>query len=340
MTGLGKRLTVFCLFTLFNPRNNSDHGGGLSRCSPIPLQGMHMETRDEEKREITEKFITRAIEGHRAHDLDWKRIPGFNVSVLEEDAINRSCFYSLSMAVIFQGEKVVDVGDNQYQYGGGSMIVTSVEVPTSYRILNASSDRPFVSASIKLDRALLAEIMGELSGKKDFPASEDNNAFCVAKTPVEISDCFLRLLRLADHPEDMDFVFPCIQRELHYFALTDPQCGNLRELCTGGLPSNRVSKAVEWLKQHYKEPIRIQELADMVYMSSSTFHNHFKNVTSLTPLQYQKRLRLHEAKRLMISEAYNASSAAFEVGYESVQQFNREYKRLFGKPPVQDVSGS
>lgn len=150
----------------------------------------------------------------------------------------------------------------------------------------------------------------------------------------------MRLLRLADHPEDIDVVFPCIQRELHYFVLTDPQCGNIHELCTGGLPSNRVSKAVEWLKQHYKEPIRIQELADMVYMSSSTFHNHFKNVTSLTPLQYQKRLRLHEAKRLMITESYNASSVAFEVGYESVQQFNREYKRLFGKPPVQDVSGS
>ena len=217
-----------------------------------------METRDTEQKEITEKFINQAIEGHRAHDLNWKRIPGFNVSVLEKDAVNRSCFYTLSMAVIFQGEKIVDVGDNQYQYGGGSMIVTSVEVPTSYRILNASPERPFVSASMKLDRALLAEIMGEISGKKGFPPSEDSNAFCVAKTPVQISDCFLRLLRLAEHPEDMDFVFPCIQRELHYFALTDPQCSNLRELCTGGLPSNRVSKAVEWLKQYYKEPIRIQ----------------------------------------------------------------------------------
>ena len=209
-----------------------------------------METRDTEQKEITEKFINQAIEGHRAHDLNWKRIPGFNVSVLEKDAVNRSCFYTLSMAVIFQGEKIVDVGDNQYQYGGGSMIVTSVEVPTSYRILNASPERPFVSASMKLDRALLAEIMGEISGKKEFPPSEDSNAFCVAKTPVQISDCFLRLLRLAEHPEDMDFVFPCIQRELHYFALTDPQCSNLRELCTGGLPSNRVSKAVEWLKQY------------------------------------------------------------------------------------------
>ena len=153
-----------------------------------------METRDTEQKEITEKFINQAIEGHRAHDLNWKRIPGFNVSVLEKDAVNRSCFYTLSMAVIFQGEKIVDVGDNQYQYGGGSMIVTSVEVPTSYRILNASPERPFVSASMKLDRALLAEIMGEISGKKEFSPSEDSNAFCVAKTPVQISDCFLRNL--------------------------------------------------------------------------------------------------------------------------------------------------
>ena len=107
-----------------------------------------METRDTEQKEITEKFINQAIEGHRAHDLNWKRIPGFNVSVLEKDAVNRSCFYTLSMAVIFQGEKIVDVGDNQYQYGGGSMIVTSVEVPTSYRILNASPEiSPMISAS-------------------------------------------------------------------------------------------------------------------------------------------------------------------------------------------------
>ena len=123
-----------------------------------------METRDTEKKEITEKFINQAIEGHRAHDLNWKRIPGFNVSVLEKDAVNRSCFYTLSMAVIFQGEKIVDVGDNQYQYGGGSMIVTSVEVPTSYRILNASPERPFVSASMKLDRAKSWERSRERKG--------------------------------------------------------------------------------------------------------------------------------------------------------------------------------
>lgn len=202
-----------------------------------------METRDTEQKEITEKFINQAIEGHRAHDLNWKRIPGFNVSVLEKDAVNRSCFYTLSMAVIFQGEKIVDVGDNQYQYGGGSMIVTSVEVPTSYRILNASPERPFVSASMKLDRALLAEIMGEISGKKGFPPSEDSNAFCVAKTPVQISDCFLRLLRLAEHPEDMDFVFPCIQRELHYFALQIHSAATLESF------AQAVCLAIEYLKQ-------------------------------------------------------------------------------------------
>ena len=136
-----------------------------------------METRDTEKKEITEKFINQAINGHRAHDQSWKRIPGFNVSVLEQDTINRSCFYTLSIAVIFQGEKIVDVGDKQYEYGSGSMIVTSVEIPTSYRILNTTLDRPFVSASMKLDRALLSEIMGEISGKKT-----ENHGKCETST--------------------------------------------------------------------------------------------------------------------------------------------------------------
>lgn len=144
-----------------------------------------METRDTEQKEITEKFINQAIEGHRAMHLNWKRIPGFNVSVLEKDAVNRSCFYTLSMAVIFQGEKIVDVGDNQYQYGGGSMIVTSVEVPTSYRILNASPERPFVSASNETPTALCWPKSWERSReRKSFRRLKTAMLFALPRQPV------------------------------------------------------------------------------------------------------------------------------------------------------------
>lgn len=299
-----------------------------------------MDSITEETQYLRDKLIKKAEDLIRTHDEGLKRIPGFNISVIRENTDNRSCFYTLSLAIILQGEKIVDVGDQQYQYGAGSMIVTSVEIPTSFRIINASQDKPFVSMSIKLNLRMLSEIMAEIQDKKTFSDPEDSNAFCLAKTTPEILDCFDRLIRLSEHPEHSQFMIPSVIRELHYFALSDKQCSNLRELCTNGMPNNRISKAVEWIKDHYKEPMRIQDLADMTFMASSTFHTHFKKVTSLTPLQYQKRLRLHEAKRLMIFDSYNASSAAFEVGYESVQQFTREYKRLFGLPPLKDVNNS
>lgn len=291
-----------------------------------------------EKQLLTDKLVKAAVDLAEKDNQDWRKIPGFNISVTKKDTSNMSCFYTLSLALILQGEKIVDVGDTQYRYGTGSMIVTSVEIPTSFRIVKASPEKPFVAMSIKLDAALLSEIMNEVQSTERFRATEDSNAFCVAKTNFEILDCFDRLVRLAGHPDDFPFLYPSLNRELHYYALTDTQCANLRELCTNGLPNNRISKAVEWIKKHYKEPMRIRGLADMAFMASSTFHTHFKRVTSLTPLQYQKRLRLHEAKRLMIFESFNASQAAFEVGYESVQQFSREYKRLFGQPPHKDVS--
>lgn len=297
-----------------------------------------MEESHLEKQLLTEKLVKTATSLSQRGEQGWRKIPGFNISVFKEETSNMSCFYTLSLALILQGEKIVDVGETQYRYGAGSMIVTSVEIPTSFRIIKPSPEKPFVAMSLKLDPALLSEIMNEVRQTQKFHSTEDSNAICVAKTNFEILDCFDRLLRLSEHPADFQFLYSSVKRELHYYALTDTQCANLRELCTNGLPNNRVSKAVEWIKNHYKEPMRIQDLADMAFMASSTFHTHFKRVTSLTPLQYQKRLRLHEAKRLMIFESFNASRAAFEVGYESVQQFSREYKRLFGQPPHKDVS--
>lgn len=136
----------------------------------------------------------------------------------------------------------------------------------------------------------------------------------------------------------MQMLLPSVLHEIHYYALADVQCANLRELCMQGMPNHRIARTVQWIKEHYKEPLRIQNLAEMSFMAPSTFHAHFKAVTSLTPLQYQKRLRLHEAKRLMLFQKCSATEAAFEVGYQSVQQFCREYKRFFGKSPARDTA--
>lgn len=283
--------------------------------------------------ERLKKLVSEKI---RSHDENWKKIPGLNLSLLDKDTINKSCFYTLSVAIILQGDKVVDVGPLRYSYGAGTMVVTSVEIPTSFRITGATKEKPFISLSLKLNPQILSELMEKMRGK--FPNSlEESNAFCVAKSSAEILDAFDRLIRLADNPQHLEMLLPSLIREIHYFALSDGQCKNLRERCIQGMPNNRIAKAVEWIKEHYKEPLKIPALAEMSCMASSTFHAHFKTVTSLTPLQYQKRLRLHEAKRLMLFQSFSASAAAFEVGYESVQQFSREYKRLFGNSPTKDI---
>lgn len=286
---------------------------------------------------LNEKLITTVRTKLKNRDDSWKKIPGLNLSMLEKNVDNRSCFYSLSIALILQGEKEVDVGDCKYSYGSGSMIVTSVEIPTSFRILNASKEKPFYSLSLRLDPILLTKIMEQLNNFPKNNPLEEVKAFCVAKSTPRILDAFYRLLSLQENEEGFNFLLPLILREIYYYALTDAQCKNLRQLCENGMPNNRISKAVEWVKKHYKEPVRVEMLSEISCMATSTFHTHFKNVTSLTPIQYIKRLRLHEAKRLMMFEGFNASSAAFDVGYESVQQFSREYKRLFGKSPKKDI---
>lgn len=272
----------------------------------------------------------------KRHDESWRKIPGFNLSVVTEDTINKSCFYTLSVAIIVQGHKIVDIGMHRYSYSGDTMIVTSVEIPTSFRIDGASVEEPFISISLKLDPQLLSELMEKMSGSFSSNAA-DPNAFCVARPSTEIVNAFERLLRLTDNPQHMEMLLPSVLHEIHYYALTDVLCANLRELCIQGTPNHRIARAVQWIKEHYKEPLRIKTLAEMSFMAPSTFHAHFKAVTSLTPLQYQKRLRLHEAKRLMLFQNFSASAAAFEVGYQSVQQFCREYKRFFGKSPTKDT---
>lgn len=271
----------------------------------------------------------------KRHDESWRKIPGLNLSVVTEDTINRSCFYTLSIAIIVQGHKIVDIGTQRYSYSGDTMIVTSVEIPTSFRIDRASAEEPFISISLKLNPRLLSELMEKMS--RSFSTNAESNAFCVARPSTEIVNAFERLLRLTDNPQHMEMLLPSVLHEIHYYALTDVQCANLRELCIQGMPNHRIARAVQWIKEHYKEPLRIKTLAEMSFMAPSTFHAHFKAVTSLTPLQYQKRLRLHEAKRLMLFQNFSATAAAFEVGYQSVQQFCREYKRYFGKSPTKDT---
>lgn len=244
------------------------------------------------------------------------------------------CFYDSCLALVLQGSKEVTVGSVDLAYGQGSMLLVTVDMPSSYRIMEDEKKGNFLALSLHLDLNLIAQ----LSSKMPVDNSENEPlAFKVEKASDEILECFLRLLDCDDDPVKSKVLSDPIKQELYFHLLRGPFGTRLRNIFGRESYGKSMIKMVEFLKQHFKENFSIDELAAKANMASPTFFKHFKKFTSISPLQYQKYLRLHEARRLMLVEDFNASNAAFEVGYESQQQFNREYKRLFGLPPKEHI---
>ena len=225
-----------------------------------------------------------------------------------------------------QGNKHSVMGNQTYQYGEGHCLITGVDMPTSSRILETSPDKPFLAVALTLNRELIAQLAAETS-----PTQRHSG-------PHKVVAAFLRLINLLDEPEEIPVMAPLIIREIHHRLLVGPQGEWLRTVCTNGTRTNQIARAISWLRENYKEPLQVEELAGMVNMAISTFHRHFKEVTDSSPLQFQKQLRLYEAKRLMVFAGNDVNNAAHAVGYESSTQFIREYKREFGAPPRRDVT--
>lgn len=263
-------------------------------------------------------------------------VAGFNMTRREEINQSENCFGKPSAAVVIQGAKCTVLGSREYRYGENQYLVTGVDLPSAFYVLNPSSEKPFLALSIELDPYQIAQLAAEVPppSKSEAPC---RGAF-VADAEADLLSAFLRLAELLDKPEQIKVRAPMIIRELHYLLLIGPYGGDLRQLNTFGTQSNQVTQAVAWLRTHYRDPLHVDALARRVNMATSTFHRHFKEVTGLSPLQFHKRLRLYEAQRLMLAENHGAGSAALAVGYESATQFNREYKRLFGEPPHRDMS--
>lgn len=217
-------------------------------------------------------------------------------------------------------------------------MVTGVDMPAINYVTGASPEKPFLGVFINLDKYLIAQLAADIP-----PSSRLENGsykgMAVAEVDPDVLDAFLRLTELLDKPKQIPVLAPMIIREIHYRLLIGPQGERLRMINTLGTQSNQIAKIITWLRDNYKEPVQVDELAGKVNMATSTFHRRFREVTTLSPLQFQKRLRLYEAQRLMLSENEDAATAGLTVGYESPTQFNREYKRLFGGPPYRHVSG-
>ena len=245
--------------------------------------------------------------------------------------------YEPSVALIVQGSKRVLLGEDTYVYDACRFLVTSLDLPAVGEVTEASAEKPFLALVMKLDQRVLTELMvaGGLRPPRPGPAGP---GMAVGQASLSLLQAFQRLVDLLDEPDDIPVVAPLIKREILYRLLISDQGARLWQIASVGSQSHKIARAIDWLKAHASEPLRIEELAASVQMSTSTFHHHFRLLTAMSPLQFQKWLRLNEARRLMLTEHLDASTAAFRVGYESPSQFGREYHRLFGAPPLKDVT--
>lgn len=263
-------------------------------------------------------------------------IAGLGLFRREQPAPPIVCMVEPSIILVAQGEKRLWVGGEGYPYDPSRFLLTSLDLPANSEVLVASPQQPCVGLTLKLDLRMLAELIAQ-SGLP--PSRERSVATSVgigaATTPLLAS--FGRLLELLDEPEAIPVLAPLILREIHYRLLMSGQAARLRQITSVDGQGYRIAKAIDWLKLNYATALRVEDLASRVQMSAPTFHHHFRQLTAMSPLQYQKWLRLNEAKRLMLNEHLDVSSAAFKVGYESPSQFSREYSRLFGVPPKRNI---
>jgi AraC-like DNA-binding protein len=242
-----------------------------------------------------------------------------------------------AFGVIAQGSKRVTLGDEVYVYGKAHYIVVSVDLPVVGQVIEATPDAPYLGIRIDLDIRLLGTLLVEV-GLPEPANQQTRRGLFVSRIASPLLEAVLRLMRLLENPHDIPVLAPLILREIHYRLLVGDQSARLRQIALANSQSQRIAKAIAWLKRNYARPLRIETVARELHMSPSSLHHHFKAVTAMSPLQYQKQLRLQEARRLMLSETVDAATAGHRVGYESPSQFSREYSRLFGAPPVRDMA--
>jgi AraC-like DNA-binding protein len=270
-------------------------------------------------------------------DLIETAIPGLALWRRNEPTQPTSGMYELSICLIAQGAKRVLLGDDTYVYDAHHFLITSVDLPTIWQIIDASREKPCLGLRLKLDQREISQLMVD-SNLPPPRAQQSSRGMATGEVTLPLLTAFQRLIDLLAEPKDIPILAPIIQREISYRLLVGDQGARLRQMASAGSQSHQIARAIDWLKDNFTRPLRIDDLATQVNMSTSTFHHHFRALTAMSPLQYQKRLRLDEARRLMLTERLDSTTASFQVGYESPSQFSREYSRLFGAPPLRDIT--
>jgi AraC-like DNA-binding protein len=245
--------------------------------------------------------------------------------------------YRPCLGLVLQGTKSVKLGDETIAYGVGDYLLTSIELPVTSRVTVASPQVPHLCFALAIDPDRLSALLERVDVPRPGSETDAMRGIVSNVAPPELLDAATRLLRLLDRPADIAAMAPLIEQEILYRVLCGPDGARLVHIATAESRSNRIARAVAWLRANFHRTLRIEDLADHVGMSPSSLHHHFKSVTAMTPVQFQKKLRLHEARRLMLLEGLDVGSAGHRVGYQSPSQFSREYSRLYGVSPLRDV---
>lgn len=282
--------------------------------------------------------LARLLSAYAPHDGSFDmRIPGLMVSRISRT--NKECVHSLrisSLCIVAQGAKTVIVGDEVYEYDSSQTIVFSVALPVASQVTQATPSNPYLSLRLELDPRKIAELVLKVF-PNGLPPVPERNAVYLTPTDESIVNASIRLMECLAHPGDVELLAPLITDEILIRLLRSPIGARVAQMGFAESSIQRVEKAISWLRTNYHQPIKVDELAELVHMSVSSFHEHFKAITSMSPLQYQKVLRLQEARRLMMSNM-DAGAASQRVGYLSASQFSREYSRFFGCAPTRDIA--
>jgi AraC-like DNA-binding protein len=287
---------------------------------------------------LTMRPLVRAIERFAQTDGDYDTvIAALKLHRRAAPTEPLHCIYNLGLGVVAQGDKQVLIGEQSIDYGPGQSMLTTIDLPVVSHVTRASSREPFLGLMLTLDVRSILQIASEMDAPR---ARRDDAQRSISFETMDATllDALTRLVNLLDEPALVPRLAPLIQQEITVRLLTGPHGPQLRHLVMAGSPGQQIAKVVAWLKQNFAQPLQGDDLAQRAHMSPSTFRQHFRALTGVSPLQYQKQLRLQEARQLMLNEGLDAGSAGGRVGYESPSQFSREYARLFGAPPQRDVT--
>ena len=264
-------------------------------------------------------------------------MPGVRLVAATAPVAQFRAIYEPGLALIAQGAKRTVLGDKVFNYEAGQYLVVSVDLPILAEVIRASREEPYLVFCLTLKPASIAALLLETSAGNAADAGTAGAGLAVCDAPAELLDPIARLIRLVDHPEDIAVLAPMLEREILYRLLTGPQGNQVRQIGIANSRLSQLSRAISWIRSHYADNLRIDELAQIAGMSPASFHRHFRTLTAMSPLQYQKQIRLQEARARLISDAKNVAAVGFAVGYDSPSQFSREYSRFFGVPPGQDI---